>query len=85
MAESVPKLNRASLPTAVAATGQPPTDVDFLSLPERVVQFGEGGFLRGFVDWMIEQLNLQRAFNGRVAVVQPIATGFADTIGSAST
>lgn len=23
----------------------------------RVIQFGEGGFLRGFVDWMIEKLN----------------------------
>ena len=24
--------------------------------PERVVQFGEGGFLRGFVDWMFQKL-----------------------------
>ncbi len=25
--------------------------------PEKVIQFGEGGFLRGFVDWMIQKLN----------------------------
>jgi len=45
------------------------------ALPERVVQFGEGGFLRGFVDWMIHGMNQKGEFNGRVAVVQPIARG----------
>ena len=25
--------------------------------PERIIQFGEGGFLRGFVDWMIQKMN----------------------------
>ena len=32
--------------------------------PVRVIQFGEGGFLRGFVDWMLQKLNDQGAFNG---------------------
>lgn len=45
------------------------------ALPEKVLQFGEGNFLRGFVDWMIHKLNEQNLFNGRVAVVQPIAQG----------
>jgi len=44
-------------------------------LPERVLQFGEGGFLRGFVDWMIHGMNRKGLFNGRVVVVQPIAQG----------
>jgi len=44
-------------------------------LPERVLQFGEGGFLRGFVDWMINGMNRKGLFNGRVVVVQPIAQG----------
>jgi tagaturonate reductase len=43
--------------------------------PERVLQFGEGNFLRGFVDWMIDTLNRKGLFNGRVVVVQPIARG----------
>jgi tagaturonate reductase len=47
------------------------------NLPERVIQFGEGNFLRAFVDWMIHQLNKQGKFNGRVVVVQPIAQGLA--------
>ena len=46
-----------------------------LLLPERVLQFGEGGFLRGFVDWMIHGMNRKGLFNGRVVVVQPIAQG----------
>ncbi|MDX5474722.1 MAG: tagaturonate reductase [Bacillaceae bacterium] len=41
------------------------------SLPERVIQFGEGNFMRGFVDWMIHELNKQGHFNGKVVVVQP--------------
>jgi tagaturonate reductase len=44
-------------------------------LPEKVLQFGEGNFLRGFVDWMIHRLNTAGLFNGSVVVVQPLATG----------
>ncbi|WP_053362947.1 tagaturonate reductase [Bacillus sp. FJAT-27251] len=39
--------------------------------PERVLQFGEGNFLRGFVDWQIDVLNKKTDFNGSVVVVQP--------------
>lgn len=45
------------------------------ALPEKVLQFGEGNFLRGFVDWMIHRLNVNNLFNGRIVVVQPIAQG----------
>jgi tagaturonate reductase len=44
-------------------------------MPEKVLQFGEGGFLRGFADWMIHRMNAQGIFNGRVVVVQPIEQG----------
>lgn len=52
---------------APGETGQPVT--------ERVLQFGEGGFLRGFVDWMIDGMNRKGLFNGSVVVVQPIVQG----------
>ncbi|MBF9255064.1 tagaturonate reductase [Pontibacter sp. 172403-2] len=39
--------------------------------PVKVLQFGEGNFLRGFVDWIIDILNEKAAFNGDVQVVQP--------------
>jgi len=43
--------------------------------PEKIIQFGEGGFLRGFVDWMLQEINEKTDFNGSVVVVQPIENG----------
>ena len=48
--------------------------------PERVIQFGEGGFLRGFVDWMLQKVNERSDFNGNVVVVQPIEQGMCDML-----
>ena len=48
--------------------------------PERVIQFGEGGFLRGFVDWMLQKINEKSDFNGSVVVVQPIEMGMCDML-----
>ena len=42
---------------------------------EKVIQFGEGGFLRGFVDWIIQITDEVTDFNGSVVVVQPIEKG----------
>ncbi|MDY4610220.1 MAG: tagaturonate reductase [Sphaerochaetaceae bacterium] len=51
-----------------------------VSRPERILQFGEGNFLRAFVDWMIDQLNEKTGFNGNVVQVQPLDRGMADMI-----
>jgi tagaturonate reductase len=48
--------------------------------PERVVQFGEGNFLRGFADWMICEANEQKLFRGHVLMAQPIRQGMAATL-----
>ncbi|MFE5324348.1 tagaturonate reductase [Paenibacillus sp. NPDC056579] len=48
--------------------------------PERVLQFGDGVFLRGFVDWMLHHMNEQGLFRGQAVVVQPFAEGSADEI-----
>ena len=50
------------------------------ALPERVLQFGEGNFLRGFVDWMINAMNDKGLFNGKVVLVQPIPQGLSPQI-----
>lgn len=50
------------------------------ALPEKVLQFGEGNFLRAFVDWMIGRMNARGLFNGSVVVVQPIPHGMVDKI-----
>ena len=48
--------------------------------PIKVIQFGEGGFLRGFADWMIQKMNDTAGFHGNVAVVQPIENGLCDML-----
>jgi len=47
---------------------------------EKVLQFGEGNFLRAFVDYFIDNLNEKAGFNGKVAIVQPIAHGLTTLI-----
>ena len=48
--------------------------------PERIIQFGEGNFLRAFVDWIIWNMNAQTDFNSNVVVVQPIEKGMVDIL-----
>lgn len=50
--------------------------------PEKVIQFGEGNFLRAFVDWIIFNMNEKTDFNGSVVVVQPIEKGMIDMLNS---
>ena len=47
---------------------------------EQIIQFGEGGFLRGFADWMIQKMRDVGAFEGKVVVVQPIEQGMCDML-----
>ena len=46
--------------------------------PEKIIQFGEGNFLRCFVDWIIQHMNDRTDFNASVVVVQPIERGMVD-------
>ena len=48
--------------------------------PEKVMQFGEGNFLRAFVDDFIDIANEKAGFNGKAALVQPIAQGLTELI-----
>lgn len=48
--------------------------------PERIIQFGEGNFLRAFVDWIIFNMNEKTDFNSSVVVVQPIERGMIDML-----
>ena len=42
---------------------------------EKVIQIGEGNFLRAFVEWIIQRTNQKTDFNGSVVAVQPRAGG----------
>lgn len=48
--------------------------------PEKVLQFGEGNFLRAFVDYWFDLANEKAGWNGKCVLVQPIAPGLAKMI-----
>ncbi|MBQ3397186.1 MAG: tagaturonate reductase [Synergistaceae bacterium] len=48
--------------------------------PEKVMQFGEGNFLRAFADDFFDIANEKAGFNGKVVMVQPIASGLSELI-----
>ena len=49
-------------------------------MPERIIQFGEGNFLRAFVDWIVFNMNQKTDFNSSVVVVQPLEHGMIDRL-----
>ncbi len=50
------------------------------SYPEKIIQFGEGNFLRAFVDWIVWKTDKATDFNAGVVVVQPIEKGMVDVL-----
>jgi tagaturonate reductase len=48
--------------------------------PIRIMQFGEGNFLRAFVDWMIDHANKKDVLNSGIVVVQPLEMGMVDML-----
>ena len=60
------QLNRANHPAA--------------ERPIKVLQFGEGNFLRAFVDWILQNLNDKGLINANVVVVQPTPNGRVDNL-----
>ncbi len=48
--------------------------------PVKVLQFGEGNFMRAFVDYFFDISNEKAGFNGKVALVQPISMGLTELI-----
>ena len=61
------RLNRTTAPQAKTYT-------------EKVIQFGEGNFLRAFIEWIISKTNQKTDFNASVVVVQPIDRGMVDML-----
>lgn len=48
--------------------------------PIKILQFGEGNFLRGFVDWIFDIINEKTNFEGGIQIIQPLKKGNADLI-----
>ena len=47
---------------------------------EKVIQFGEGNFLRAFIEWIIWKTNQKTDFDASVVIVQPIDRGMVDML-----
>ena len=47
---------------------------------ERIIQFGEGGFLRAFVDWIVQLTDEKTDFDASAVVIQPIEKGMCDML-----
>ena len=44
------------------------------------IQFGEGNFLRAFVDYCIQILNDKTSFSGKVNIIQPLPKGMIEQL-----
>jgi tagaturonate reductase len=44
------------------------------NLPVKVVQFGAGSFLRGFVDWIVDVMNEKQCFLGHIQIIQSVSS-----------
>jgi tagaturonate reductase len=60
--------------TYVQHSVKPITAMPRKHYPIKVLQFGSGNFLRGFVDWMVQELNNKISFNAGVTIIQSIST-----------
>jgi len=49
-------------------------------MKETIIQFGEGGFLRGFVDYFFQKLNEKGLYEGKAVIVQPIEKGMCEAL-----
>jgi tagaturonate reductase len=67
MEKNMEKLNRTNAKKAI-------------SYPTKVLQFGEGNFLRAFTDWMVNVMNQKIGFNAGIDVVQPLPTGMVNML-----
>lgn len=68
------ELNRKTLAEGQLAVESAPAST---LKPVRILQIGDGNFLRGFVDWMVDVANGAGLMNGEVIMAQPIERGIA--------
>ncbi|MGX9522796.1 tagaturonate reductase [Vibrio mediterranei] len=52
------------------------TNFDLPQYTTKIMQFGEGNFLRAFVDWQIDHLNEHTDLDAGIAIIRPIDTDF---------
>ena len=73
----LPRLGRALLASSALASREDVLlpSAEQLALPEKVVQFGTGAFLRGFIEYWIDAANRRGTFDGRIVAVSSTDSG----------
>lgn len=56
------------------------TATEAVSYPTKILQFGEGNFLRAFTDWIVNKMNKWGEFNAGIDVIQPLENGMIDML-----
>lgn len=79
---TLPRLTQAlaTSPELAACGVVIPPDPAHLALPEKAVQFGTGAFLRGFVDYYLDEANRDGLFGGRVVAIGSTGSGRDDAL-----
>ncbi|NUQ19854.1 MAG: tagaturonate reductase [Gemmatimonadaceae bacterium] len=72
---ALPRLTKALVRDGAARGGVLLPSSTMLELPERVVQFGTGAFLRGFVEYFVDEANRKGMFGGRIVAVGSTGSG----------
>ncbi len=80
MSNLPPDLPRLSRRIAAGSPVAEPPRPDAYTLPEKVLQFGTGVFLRGFADFFIDEANREGTFGGRVVMVGSTGSGRSATL-----
>lgn len=73
----MPALNRKALAEGKLSVESSPAPA---GKPVRILQIGDGNFLRAFADWMVDVANGAGLLNGEVIVAQPLARGIAEQL-----
>jgi tagaturonate reductase len=74
--ETITRLTRNAAATGAVTISHGPVE----KFPEKIIQFGEGNFLRGFTDWMVDHINSEGFFQGGIVAVQPLKQGLANVL-----
>lgn len=77
MGHNLMELNRRNLAAGLLNVEHSPASA---LPPVRILQIGDGNFLRAFADWMIDVANGAGRFNGRVTIAQPLPQGIAERL-----
>ncbi len=76
----MPTLNRSDLAQGKFSVESAVAPAGASRAPVRVLQIGDGNFLRAFADWMIDVANGAGVFNGEVVMAQPLSRGIAERL-----